>query len=161
MYVCMYVCMLYTDDVQLLYLINSFMSKYTIKTHQDFKFMYVCLYVCMCVCVYVLNIYSIYLYAYRTSNKKLPYSVLYSPTTSEGRSWSGRRSLGRFLLRRERIYATMWTRFAISVQSKWNRCLPLLVCMYVCMYMYVYIILVSQNLSMYVLFLLYAMFIHL
>ena len=38
-YVCMYVCM-NTDDI-----------KYTIKTHQDFKFMYVCMHVCMYSCI--------------------------------------------------------------------------------------------------------------
>ena len=52
-----YEVVLYTDDVQLLYLwsiligtyyyflLNTDDIKYTIKTHQDLKFMYVCMYV--------------------------------------------------------------------------------------------------------------------
>jgi hypothetical protein len=52
MYVCMYVCMYYVPITRLIgtyyyFLLNTDDIKYTIKTHQDFKFMYVCMYVCM------------------------------------------------------------------------------------------------------------------
>ena len=41
MYACMHVCTYYY------FLLNTDDIKYTIKTYQDFKFMYVCMYVCI------------------------------------------------------------------------------------------------------------------